>query len=102
MDPSPRDFREDLKRCHRSSLYQMRLRIYMHKLNEALPDIGPIATLITLGELLLWNTLPPSMQSSWTILATIWGAAVLICIAIISIPRRRTPPYDAHWISDND
>lgn len=99
MDPSSQQYREDMKACSQKSLYLLRLRIFLHKLNETLPEIGPITTLITLGEILLWFAYPPELQSAWTTLAALWASAWLICIALISLPKSRTLHFDAHWIS---
>jgi hypothetical protein len=99
MDPALKQYHGDLKACGRKTLHKLRWHIFLLKLDEALPELGPITTVITLGEILLWFCYPPELQSAWTTLAVLWASAMLVCIAIISIPRSRTLSYKAHWLS---
>ena len=98
MDPTPKQFQENMKVCSRRSLIMLRWCVLRHKANETLPEIGLITVLITLGEILLWLSYPPELQSAWTTLAALWASAWLVCVAIISVPRSRTIGYRAHWI----
>ena len=98
MDPSSQDFREYLKKCNRKSLLRLRWLIYAHKLDQAIPEIGPITGIITVGELILWICLPPEFQSAWSMFFSVWAAALLFCVGIISVPRRYAA-YHAHWVN---
>lgn len=98
MDPTSKQQIENLCLLSRKSLLKIRLHLYMLKLNDTLPEIGPITMIITLGEIILWLCYPPELQSSWTILTALWLSAWLISIALISVPRSKTLSVSAHWI----
>ncbi len=89
----------DLNCLDCAELRKIRRYILMRKLNATFPKIGHITIVSLLGAILRWIGFPPPPTLSWFALPLIWGAAWLICIAILSIPQCRHPDYKAHWIN---